>query len=97
MKTIWERNKYICSMMQIFISLGSSVESCRTITIDTCFADTVWDVKTKIYAKVGIPPHLQCLINKGKRLDDSRTVGSYPITQDSTLFFILRRKNESVN
>ena len=77
-------------MMEVFISY-------HTIMGDTCSADTGWDVKTKIYAKVGIPPHLQCLINKGKCLDDSRTVGSYPINQDSTLFFILRRKNECVN
>ena len=78
--------------MQIFINLF--VEGSRTIIIDTCSTDTVWNVKTKIQAKAGIPPHLQCLINKGKCLDDSRTIGSYPITQDSTLFFILRLKNE---
>ena len=82
-------------MIQIFISLSSSVEGCRTITIDTCSADTVWDVKTKIHGKVGVPPHLQCLINKGKCLADSRTVGSYPITQDSSLFFILRPSSTS--
>ncbi len=80
--------------MQIFISLASSVEGFRTITIDTCSADTVGDVKTKIHAKAGIPPHLQCLINRGKCLDDRRTVGSYPLTQDSTLFFILRPSGE---
>ena len=85
------RNKCILyHIMQIFISLSSSVEGYQTITIDTCSADTVWEVKTKIHAKVGVSPHLQCLINKGKCLDDTRTVGFYPITQDSTLFFILR-------
>jgi len=61
-------------MMEVFISY-------HTIMGDTCSADTGWDVKTKIYAKVGIPGR------QSHRRFLSKTL----------LFFHFGVKNESLN
>ena len=74
------------AMMQIFVkSLGG-----RTLAIDVQPHDTVAALKDKIYARDGVRQTQQRLVFAGKNLDDTRTLTSYDIQKESTVWVVTR-------
>ena len=77
---------------QIFIKTVTG----KTITLTITSATTVDEVKAMISSKTatkdqpGIPPEHQRLISGGKQLEDGRTLVSYGVGKESTLFLVLR-------
>lgn len=74
------------SAMQILIKTLTG----KTIPLDVEPSDTIGAVKTKIQSKEHIPPEHQRLLLPGKELDDSKTLESYNIQKDSTVFIVLK-------
>ncbi|XBI22605.1 hypothetical protein VPH35_063606 [Triticum aestivum] len=73
--------------MQIFVR---ETQTGRTIPLEVDSLDTVGTVKTKIHYMEGFPTNLQCLIFKGKQLeDDERTLAEHNIHKDSTILLVL--------
>ncbi|XP_073367404.1 polyubiquitin-like [Aegilops tauschii subsp. strangulata] len=73
--------------MQIFVR---ETQTGRTIPLEVDSLDTIGTVKTKIHYMEGFPTNLQCLIFKGKQLeDDERTLAEHNIHKDSTILLVL--------
>jgi ubiquitin len=62
----------------------------KIIKITVKDSDTIGDLKGKIEAVDGIPPHLQRLIFAGTELEDARTISNYNIQEESVLHLMLR-------
>ena len=77
--------------MQIFVQ---SLDG-KTHTVDVDPRELVEDLRAKIYNKEGIPTDHQCLIYKGKRLEDGKTLEDYHILKESFLHLILRLRGGS--
>lgn len=74
--------------MQIFVKTLTG----KTITLEVEEKDTIYQVKEKICEKESIPPDQQKLSFDYSILDDDRTLKSYKIKKESTVFLILRMR-----
>ena len=68
----------------------------KTITFDVDSADTINQVKYRIYDKEGVPPYQQQVVFEAKYLENDRTLSDYNILNDSTLHMVLRIPYNSV-
>ena len=57
----------------------------KTFTLDVAASDSVASVKAQIHAEEGIPPEEQCLVFRGKLLEDERTLQDYCVFKDAEL------------
>ena len=57
----------------------------KTFTLDVAASDSVASVKARIHGKEGIPPEEQCLVFRGKLLQDERTLQDYCVFKDAEL------------
>ena len=57
----------------------------KTFTLDVAASDSVASVKARIHGKEGIPPEEQCLVFRGKLLQDERTLQDYCVSKDAEL------------
>jgi hypothetical protein len=62
----------------------------KTITLDADKDEIIWNLKVQIWEKDGIRPPDQRLMWSGKQLEDGRTLASYGIEKESTIFLLLR-------
>ena len=57
----------------------------KTFTLDVAASDSVASVKAQIHSEEGIPPEEQCLVFRGKLLEDERTLQDYCVFKDAEL------------
>lgn len=79
----------------------------KTLPLRVAGSDIVLDLKRKLHDKTGLPPESQVCNNytifspsqrvlfSGKQLEDSRTLDSYGIAKEATLFLVVNVKTES--
>lgn len=73
--------------MQIFVM---ETQTGKTIPLEVDSIDNIGTVKTKIQYMKGFPTNLQCLIFRGKQLeDDERTLAEHNIYKESTILLVL--------
>ena len=90
--------------MQIFVDddtqalAGEDPWSRQPTPLDVKTSDTIDDVKVRIQDREDFgggagwpPPHRQCLVHRGRGLEDGCTLADYDIQEGSTLFLMLRR------
>ncbi|KAK0607299.1 hypothetical protein LWI29_012812 [Acer saccharum] len=58
----------------------------NTITLDVTSSSTVDNVKKLLYGLMGIPVHRQTMMFEGRKLENSMTLASYSIDEESILY-----------
>ena len=66
----------------------------KTITLEVERSDTIQEIKSKIQDREEIPPDKQCLLFRGRELEDDRTLSYYDIQKEYTVFLTLRLPGE---
>lgn len=92
------RKKLLSMLALLFIAASMSATDIyvkyqpgnRTITLYVDLNATILTVKGMVYDKEGVPVAQQTLIGKGKILEDSKKLIDYGITEESTLFIIVK-------
>ena len=72
--------------MQIFVQTLTG----KIISLETEPSGTIFEVKSKVQEKEGIPTDQQRLIFDGTQLEDNRTIADYNIQEKSKLVLLLR-------
>ena len=67
------------------VTIHVATLSGKTFTLDVAASDSVASVKAQIHRKEGIPPEEQCLVFRGKLLEDERTLQDYCVFKDAEL------------
>ena len=67
------------------VTIHVATLSGKTFTLDVAASDSVASVKAQIHEKEGIPPEEQCLVFRGKLLEDERTLQDYCVFKDDEL------------
>ena len=67
------------------VTIHVATLSGKTFTLDVAASDSVASVKARIHGKGGIPPEEQCLVFRGKLLEDERTLQDYCVFKDAEL------------
>jgi len=62
----------------------------KTLEIEVSEADSVVELKQKIWDREGIPPDQQRIIFAGKQLQEGHDLSEYGIQEDSTVHLVLR-------
>jgi hypothetical protein len=62
----------------------------KTIVLNMCETDRVWDIKLQVQDKEGIPPDQQRLVFAGKQIEDEQTLAHCNIVKGAELHLILR-------
>ena len=62
----------------------------KTITLDVEPGDTIENIKAKIQKQEGIHPYQQRLMFAGRLLQDGHTLTEYNVTDESTVYLVLR-------
>ena len=70
--------------MQVFI------RHTNTLTFELNNNDTIATVKNAYYEKTGIPPVHMIFTHNGKNLKDTSTIMDYNITNNSTIYMLIR-------
>ena len=71
-------------MITIYVKTLTS----ETITLDVLPSDTIDNIKTRIHFREGIPPMEQRLIFEAGELENGRTLSSYNIQDEATIYLI---------
>ena len=67
------------------VTIHVATLSGKTFTLDVAASDSVASVKAQIHSEEGIPPEEQCLVFRGKLLEDERTLQDYCVFKDAEL------------
>jgi ubiquitin C len=79
-------------------SLGEPIRIDLMTLTGRCFAmivyprDTIRSLKEKLEEKEGTPVQYQVLVNSGRALDDSRTIGEYISHEFATIHLVVRMR-----
>ena len=57
----------------------------KTISLDVNIHDKVEEIKRQIEFKCRLPTCFQCLVFRGKQLDDKKTIGEYNVIKENTV------------
>ena len=76
---------------QMYIFVHIQAPYAKTIAFEVMSADTIRDLKEKIWVKQGIHPHQQRIFSIGNKLDDYHTLSEYNIQKESTVYLELRQ------
>mmetsp|Transcript_9832 Transcript_9832/g.26738 ORF Transcript_9832/g.26738 Transcript_9832/m.26738 type:complete len:330 (-) Transcript_9832:423-1412(-) len=74
--------------MQIFAKMSTG----KTATLEVEPCDSVENLRTKVQARVGVPPDQQALYFAARRLENGRTLMDYNLRKDSSIHVVLRAR-----
>ena len=91
-RTVKDRASWMMDTVQIFVSSSDGVTVCITMTSHN---NTIHQLKLLIEQKLGIKTEDQCLSYQGTLLQDTNTLQSYHITNNSTVTLSVRVRGGS--